>query len=359
MAHRLDHAAGLHLARRAGGAGADHHAGEVEAHHLQLGGKAGRRRTTASAAALARLRPAPPRRPPSPFAPSASRQALCAAMTGRSASAAFAAAPKPAMPGTFSVPARGAALLAAAVQPARERRARPGDQRADRLAGRPACAPRAPACPRPAPRSRRPILPAACTASTCSQPPAAAHQPRPRRRPAGSRRSRCWPAIRQTSVRRLSPQARAPARPGRRRHPRRPASPRPAAPDALAVSATASCSVAPTMIRSQPAASGALDGQRIGLGAAADEGDRRRPARRPAPRHPPAPARPWPAPRGRRHAPTRDCRLGQRRGHRRRGLGPHLRGRVVVQIDAHAAASADAARRSLPLATSASETLAR
>ncbi len=288
---------------------------------------------------------------------SASRQAPCAASAGSSASAAFAAAPKPAMPGTFSVPARSAALLAAAVQAARQRGARSGDQRADALraaqlvgrqrqrVGAQCLEVDARSCRPPAPRrraaSRRPRAP-----------------PRRRRRPAGSRPSRCWPPSGRPAC--------AARRPGARTSQTRSATPSAStrqsssfAPEALAVSATASCSVAPTMIRSQPAASALSMASASAsvppltkVTAAGVHADQRRDVR---PRL--LDARPR-RPTGRVHR-RRVAALGQRRGDRRRGLGTHLRGRVVIQVDAHAAASAGEARRSLPLATSASETLAR
>ena len=106
-----------------------------------------------------------------------------------------AAAPKPAMPATFSVPAAAAALLAAALEQriGDMQRSRRLDQRADAL--------RAADLVR---RQRQKIgaervdiernSPGAWTASTCRSPPAACTSVGRRRRPAGSRRSRCWRA---------------------------------------------------------------------------------------------------------------------------------------------------------------------
>ena len=145
-AHGAQHVARLDLAGRAGRAGADRHAGEVERHHLRLARRRPARRCRlvlgsrgAAAPKMTRVR----------------RQRAATALPGRRAArrlrpplastcgTARAAAPKPAMPATFSVPARRPRSWP---PPRQQRRqsyrlaARPARRRP---AARPACAPRA------------------------------------------------------------------------------------------------------------------------------------------------------------------------------------------------------------------------
>ena len=263
---------------------------------------------------------------------------LAAAARPGSRRAALAAAPKPAMPGTFSVPPRRPRSWPPPCWRRDRRGARAEGQRARRPAARRSCGRRRRGCRRPARgcrrRSCRPPGWRRRAASRRRRGPA-----RRPRRPAGSRRSRCWPASgRRTACRRRRPSA---AR--RSRSQSRSATPFGVDRQDLDGHARTPwrspgrCRARwrETIRRRAPGRDGALDGQGVGLGAAAGEDHGRRPARRSA-----------------RRPASRACstqRAGRAAGgvDRRRiaadaparaaiaaaRLGPDRRGGVVVEVD--------------------------
>ena len=142
----------------------DHHAVQIERDHDILGCKARQRDIGGIAQRGAHRRRRSPHPGNAAFSAASkwSRMAVTRAISSRSASTAFAAAPKPAMPERFSVP--GAQTLSAGrrrsfAAPTAHRRAPPARPR---LADRPACGPKASgnrkarhrdrSCPPPSPR---------------------------------------------------------------------------------------------------------------------------------------------------------------------------------------------------------------
>ena len=267
-AHRRQHMARADLARRAGGAGADHDAVEIERDDLRLGRHArhrdrrgvrqarhvgadddriGRQRAMPASSAVAQ-----------PADALVIRETRCRSR-GRRGEAGDA--------GDVLGAGAAAALLAAAAQQRRQidaRRTRPARRRP---AGRRSCAPTESADRR---RSRP------CRAASCRPPgprrngrarPAHARMPRSRR-PAGSRRSRCWRASPRPAPAVSSP-ASSSASAARSTRPLRSTGIR---------SASGHCPQHRIMLdrRDQhPLAAGAEQRQVVGLGAAAGEDDAR------------------------------------------------------------------------------------
>ena len=159
------------------------------------------------------------------------------------------------------------------------------------------------------------ILPAAWTASTCRSPPCAMHDAPPPRRPAGSRRSRCWRAGPRRGPARRSGPLQSRRKPGQVDDAlavdRNALAPRPAG-EPVPVEHARVLGRADEEQRRAPASPARRsDGRQhryLRLRAAAGEDDVPGAARRPAPRPAPAPSRRRPARRGLRHAPRRGCR---------------------------------------------------
>ncbi len=279
--------------------------------------------------------------------------------------AAFAAAPKPAMPATFSVPEReGPAPARRRAAGAAASRARSRDQRADALRSAELVGGQGQGVGAERLRNPRRCLPADCTASTCSQPPAP------------------WTSAAVSATGWITPVSLLAEHQGDERPPvLAPSAQLIGQPvevgDALPIhrpdqhSAPLAAAAARHGVvlgraddeAADPAGDGAVDRQRIGLGAAAGEGHRSRPARRPG------------APTSARAVSTvaRAARpaawteeglppMASPATHRVQRFGPDRRGGVVVQITGREAlmpARPPATRRDRRSTTSSSETPAR